>query len=293
VTGSSAPRYRRWAQQMLAENALRQVAPAFAAAGLPVVPVKGLALARWIYADTSERGLLDVDLLVPREEIPRVRACVEQADFRLFHASRVFGEVVFSVADVVIEVHSSLGLHDLTGIEVREVLARARTDAETFGFAVSRIDDLDHFTLVAANIVKDHFRKGQAHHRQDLALLWPRVAPRLDELVARLETAGFVTGMYSVAEHMLRRGAPEFAMLRDRLAVRRRRGQAITLAHLRDHETPRLVASAVVAATNDHLATRLRCIARLPLRAHDVLSRKPAPRADLARGSGPGAGGAA
>jgi hypothetical protein len=59
------------ARSALAARLLRQVLRALGDAGVPVIPLKGVALGQWLYGDPSLRVSSDVDILVPRRDAIR------------------------------------------------------------------------------------------------------------------------------------------------------------------------------------------------------------------------------
>src|SRR5262245_24569604 len=74
-----------WAVQQRAERAVQRLATKFAMDGIPVVPVKGVAFARFLYDDPAERPMLDADLLVPRDRLGDARAIVHRAGWTVFY----------------------------------------------------------------------------------------------------------------------------------------------------------------------------------------------------------------
>lgn len=57
---------------------LAQLAQAFAAEGVPLIVLKGPALARLAYGNVALRSSVDLDLLVPRRDLPRASALLER-----------------------------------------------------------------------------------------------------------------------------------------------------------------------------------------------------------------------
>lgn len=272
-TPQLAGQLQNWGQQMLAAKAFTRLAPRFTAANLPLLPVKGFALGRWVYADLSERGMLDIDLLVMPHQLETVRRVAREADWPIVADRRAIGEITFFVERVAVEAHSALGFPDLCGTEVSDVLSRAALDTTTFGFPTYRIDDLDHFVLLAVNILKNHFHKANPHQPRDLELLWPHVALRLEEFKQRLSQAGFTTGMHAVAEHLVRLGYSRFSELVDALAHDIRRAQSHALYLMAKRPLPRVVAATLICWTNDNFFTRSRCIRGLPYRIAESILR--------------------
>jgi len=59
------------------------VGEAFASADIPVVLLKGVALARWSYADAGARPMVDIDLLVPPQEIGRGEELLRRLGYQI------------------------------------------------------------------------------------------------------------------------------------------------------------------------------------------------------------------
>ncbi|MBI2883963.1 MAG: nucleotidyltransferase family protein [Candidatus Methylomirabilis oxyfera] len=59
------------ARNLLLARELARVLQAFSAAGIPVVPLKGIALAQSLYGDQALRICSDIDILVPRRMAPK------------------------------------------------------------------------------------------------------------------------------------------------------------------------------------------------------------------------------
>lgn len=259
---------RNWSEQQRAARALYAVAPRFAAAGLSVAPIKGLALGRWLYPDLAERGMRDLDLLVSWREFARACAVVRHAGWEVLYESEPQRELLFLVEGFAVEVHGEIGRRDLTGFQTPEVLARATRDDKSFDCPVLRVDDVDHFVLLAANVIKDRFWQANPHQARDLALFWLRLAPRADELVRRVCAAGFATGMRAVARWMAEQhGEASFSSLARQLQPHARRQQTLVLDLLRRRPMPLAIGLPAICWTNDLLAVRARCLRRLAQRA--------------------------
>jgi hypothetical protein len=64
-----------WRNQMLAEELARLLGP-LGEAGIPVIPLKGVALAQSLYGDPAARVCSDIDILVPSSEAARARRII-------------------------------------------------------------------------------------------------------------------------------------------------------------------------------------------------------------------------
>jgi hypothetical protein len=227
-------RQRRLVFDMVATRALAQVLEALGSAGIPCVPVKGVVLARWLYADVSERPYVDVDLLVPRSVFQRSVALVDARGWRSFYRTTEMGELGFMIDRVAVELHAEVGRRDLSRLSVDDVLARATPDTTTFPFEILRIDEVDHFLLLVLNVVKDGFTYANPHQPTDLERLLERLAPRQDELIQRAAAAGLTTALHLTAAWMEHRhGSAAFGMLGRILPPH---GRSMLVASARAHE---------------------------------------------------------
>jgi hypothetical protein len=199
---SDGERVRRLLFDTVTVDVLRQVLDVAREAGAVVAPVKGVVLARWLYDDVAERPYRDLDLLIGRADLPRMTAAVTARGWRVRHTSVEMGELELEVDRIVIELHGEFGRRDLTRLSIDEVLSRARPDRETFPFEVLRIDDVDHFLLLVANVTKKSYTYANPHQPADLERLLLRLEPRWDALVARARQASFSTALRSVAAWM-------------------------------------------------------------------------------------------
>jgi hypothetical protein len=148
-----------------------------------------------------------------------------------------------------------------------------------------RIDDIDHFLLLVANVVKEGFVYANSHQPQDLERMLERIQPRLGLLVERARAAAFLTALHNTAVWMRdEHGSAGFGALAHRLpptrrpvfatAVRleRRRGRH---AGARLRTARGLVNLALSVLTVDDRTLRIRGLARL---VRTLGSRARAPR---------------
>jgi hypothetical protein len=266
-------RVRRLLFDTVAVNVLEKVVGAARAAGAVVAPVKGVVLARWLYDDVAERPYRDLDLLVARVDLARLEEAVAARGWPVQVRSREMGELEFTVDRLTVEVHAEFGRRDLSRLAVADVLARATSDGRTFPFEVLRIDDIDHFLLLVANVTKKSFTYANPHQPDDLERLLERLRPRWAELLARARAARFTTALRTVATWMAEeRGSSGFAALVRALPAPDRRfiSAAIAWQRRRDRRAPRRLESAsglfglaLATQTPDDLALRVRGLARL------------------------------
>ena len=70
------------AHRLHVEDRLRGVGAALGEAGVPWLPLKGCDLGARVYRNPEERPVGDIDVLVPRAELPRVQAALRAAGWR-------------------------------------------------------------------------------------------------------------------------------------------------------------------------------------------------------------------
>jgi hypothetical protein len=202
VTVSEGERVRRLLFDTVAVSALRKVIDAAASVGVTVAPVKGVVLSRWLYDDVSDRPYRDLDILIARSDLSRMFAAVEARGWPIQVHSPEMGELEFTVDRLTVEIHAEFGRRDLSRLTIADLLARATGDGSTFPFPIRRIDDIDHFLLLVANVTKKAFTYANAHQPADLDRLLARLRPRWGELLARVRAARFLTALRTVAVWM-------------------------------------------------------------------------------------------
>jgi len=202
MTVSDNERIRRLLFDTVAISVLRKVVDAAAAIRVTVAPVKGVVLSRWLYDDVSDRPYRDLDVVIARGDLPRMFAAVEARGWPIQVHSPEMGELEFTVDRLTVEIHAEFGRRDLSRLTIADLLARAAVDADLFPFAIQRIDDIDHFLLLVANVTKKSFTYANQHQPADLDRFIARLRPRWDELLERARAARFLTALRNVAVWM-------------------------------------------------------------------------------------------
>jgi hypothetical protein len=256
-----------WARHEQAERALARTAELLGAMGCPVVPVKGVVLAHWIYDDVAERPLSDVDLLVSASRFEEACRAVRER-WTVGGYSVELGELLFDVDGMAVEFHAEIGRREITAMTVDEVIARSAMDDTTFPFEIRRIDDVDHLILLATNVVKDYFAAANPHQPEDLHRMLVRVEARTCELVDRAQSVGFFTGLHNTASWMAERGQwPEWERLLVAMGPARRSVYASAVHAHRTMDKPSRILGLLLACwANDRLATRARAVGRIAKR---------------------------
>jgi hypothetical protein len=210
-TGLQVGYYRAVAQRVVEDVALTRVLDVLEAARVPVVLLKGAALARSVYPDPVLRSMSDVDVLVPVESLALVdeqlarlgyhRASDEVPGHRPKRFMRRFGKVWVYRGPLCLEVH-----HKLVGGEwIRWVSGMAEVAAEVRERAVpvhngshalqlSPEDTLLHLCVHLAVI--NAFTGVVLRNLMDVALVLDRESIRWPELLERARRWRVATACY-------------------------------------------------------------------------------------------------
>ena len=265
MTVSEGERVRRLLFDTVAVSVLRKVIDVATSVGVTVAPVKGVVLSRWLYDDVSDRPYRDLDIVVAQGDLPRMFAAVEARPWPIRVHSPEMGELEFTVDRLTVEIHAEFGRRDLSRLTIADLLARATVDGGTFPFEIRRIDDIDHFLLLVANVTKKAFTYANAHQPADLERFLARLRGRWDELFERVRAARFLTALRSVAVWMVdEHGSALFGeLLRAVPASRRLLPAVVGWQRRRDRRRPDRLASAsglfgLVLATQTPDDARLR-----------------------------------
>jgi hypothetical protein len=187
--------------------------------GIPVIVLKGAYLAEAVYIDAALRQMNDVDVMVPRADLPRAMAALlamgctqmEPVDIETYRDDYRLPE--FYLHDLPIELHWTIALP--TGpvrIDVEGLWSRARpaTIAGVEVLALSPEDMLLHLCL-HTRYLHQHFAPKPfcdiaetVHHFRD-ELDWPQIAVRAHEW----EAARHVGLALHLARAMLRVEVPD------------------------------------------------------------------------------------
>src|SRR5258708_348112 len=110
-----------WTRQLVAVRAFRRVAEALEAAGVRVLPVKGIVTARRFYADVAMRPMSDIDLrVVPRSFGRTVRIARALGWGPKTHGPRLV-EAELRVEGWAVEIECTLGPPGLCALGVEDV----------------------------------------------------------------------------------------------------------------------------------------------------------------------------
>jgi hypothetical protein len=158
---------------------LDEAAKLFLVAGVPVMPLKGMWLQQVVYASAYERGMSDLDLLVPEDRYHEAGEILRAAGWRCSTWNTWEATFRSPRYALPIDLHCALFPSGAFHMPTAELFRRGRCDRETFGVELVLPDPRDVFAHLVG-----HFVKSQIPHA-----LEPKLGPELVQLsrVCRLE----------------------------------------------------------------------------------------------------------
>jgi hypothetical protein len=169
---------------------LREAAGALRASGIPLAPLKGVYLQACVYERPEERPITDVDVLVPESRFDDARACLRSRGWgwRPVHTSEA--GAWHPAFGLPLDVHRRLFLPGVFNLPTDAVLARARSDASTFGFEVSLPDPADVFAHLVGHFVKSRAGIRDTVPMDDFERLGSRMGLDAERCARHLERVG-------------------------------------------------------------------------------------------------------
>lgn len=205
----------------LARRAAKRLVMEFAACDIPVLVVKGVALAPMLYADPVERPIADADVLVrPRDFFRAIRIARARGWPRKW-SSRALGCLNLVVDGIDCDLASSIGPPGTCAVDVEALIDRAEWTEQDLGFPHYRIDIHDHALVMVSDVFKDKFSFAKAHSREDLVRLAIQPDFRAERFLARVREARVETMAWIVARWVLERSESDvWEQVRERLERR-------------------------------------------------------------------------
>jgi hypothetical protein len=194
-----------WLRHVTAVRALREVALALAEASIPLVPLKGIATAHLLYGDTAARPISDVDVRIRSRDFARA-VSVAKARGWYVRPDALLWQSLWRVQGWEIDVKSCLGPPGLCAVSVDEVMRRAESRVEPFGFTHLRAELHDHALELVINAFKDSLR-ATPWSLEDLRRIVRHPEFDAARLVERARQGRVVTATWLVADWMVERHA--------------------------------------------------------------------------------------
>lgn len=180
------------ALELAYRSVFERAADALRAADIPVMPLKGILFAYWIYDDPAERLKGDIDLLVPPRDFERALAALAAARFilRPFHRNRSERSAAFPGGTFEIDLHRALFAPGRYRLPTAGLFARGTPDRSTLPRPVILPDPYDAYAHLVGHEASAHFPNVQDRIRGDLARLAVRFSLDPARCAARLENSG-------------------------------------------------------------------------------------------------------
>jgi hypothetical protein len=196
-----------WLRHVTAVRALREVTLALAEASIPLLPVKGIATADLLYGDVAARPLNDIDVRIRTRDFARA-VSVAKARGWYVKPDALLWQSLWRVQGWEIDVKSCLGPPGLCAVSVDDVMRRAESRVEPFGFTHLRAELHDHALELVINAFKDSLQT-TPWSLEDLRRIVRHPDFDAARLVERARRGRVVTATWLVADWMVERHAAE------------------------------------------------------------------------------------
>jgi hypothetical protein len=169
-----------------APRLIGEVAAILAPLGVPVMPLKGVLLQRWVYGTTAFRPIRDVDVLVPPGRFAEAREVLRRAGFSVEREELGGWEVALRRPGGALE----LDLHRRLSSTARSLLfpddmfRRGTIDVALFGAPTVLPSALDLYAHLLLHLTLHWIRLGNLHHPEDLEVV-PEVLKLTPQAVAQ------------------------------------------------------------------------------------------------------------
>lgn len=182
---------RELASHLVGRAVLEASARLLAQHAIPVMPLKGIWLQQFVYADPSERLITDVDVLVPDGLYPRAVAALRDAGWEVCSANVVETALRSAHWPLPLDLHRALFARSGYRLASRELFARGQIDEQTYGVRVTLPDPRDVFAHLVGHFVKSRGgRDTDSHAPRDLPALAARCALEPRAMARHLEQCG-------------------------------------------------------------------------------------------------------
>jgi hypothetical protein len=221
-------RPRTWLFHQIAADLLRDVASRSEAAGVPILPVKGVVTGHLLYTDIADRPLTDVDVRVRPRDFLRFRRLARASGWRCVRVVRAYHNLIYEFPGLSLDVEGHVGPPGLCALTVDTMLSRAVvTDLAGLRLPVPELHD--HAVLLVVNVFKDKLDTAPAHAIEDVERVV--LHPSFDRatFLERVLESRIATITWLVAGWMESRGSGRWgeirALLERRAAIRRLYGR--------------------------------------------------------------------
>jgi hypothetical protein len=187
---------------------------------IPWLPVKGIVSAYAIYGDPAERPLADIDLRARPSDFDRIVRMARSRGWEVVTGTPRLWEAIFTVDGWQVDLECTLGPPGLCALSIDDLLGRARSSIEPFGFPHLQPELHDHALVLVLNAFKDGLHT-TPWALQDLSRMVQEERFDSDLLASRARLGHVASILWIVADWLAEtHGAREWGRVRE--AVGRR-----------------------------------------------------------------------
>lgn len=182
---------RGLASHLAGRATLRAAAQVLATRALPVMPLKGIWLQQFVYADPSERTITDVDVLVPESRYAEAIATLREAGWEA-GSSRMSETAMHGPGlPLPLDLHRRLYARGAFRMASDQLFARGTPDRSAFDVDLVLPDPRDVFAHLIGHFVKSRgAADGDNHELRDLPLVATRFELDPSATARHLEQCG-------------------------------------------------------------------------------------------------------
>jgi Uncharacterised nucleotidyltransferase len=263
LTGPGANTRRRFTAAVVAREVLRDAVMILGERGIPVMPLKGVLFQQILYTDPADRGLCDVDVLVPERRFAEAIGLLLDRGFRPWSAGPSWIEAaLLSPRGLPLDLHRRIFCAWRYRISTDDLFRRASLDTELIGAPLWIMHPEDTLAHLIGKFVSDHVHAEAAPRLHEIARVAAHYALEPASVARHLTSCGLARA----ARHVLAHGVREL-------------GEPFFEATLR--QLPKDRRGELVVQVAERLARRLDRTALAPLSAHLLNTTLPRGAASL------------
>ena len=184
-------RKRALTSYLIGRTVLQQCSALLSPLGIPLVPLKGIWLQQFVYADKSDRVITDVDVLVPESRYAQACSALLEAGWRLHLTDVAESSYYPPNMPLAVDVHAGLYTRGVFHPSLPGIFARARPDSSAFDCQVLSPDPLDVLSHLVGHALKGgNAWAGQGNELRDIPRLVETFALSPEACAARLHADG-------------------------------------------------------------------------------------------------------
>lgn len=191
MSGPGAGTESAWTSHVVGRAVLQSAVRVLDPLGIAVMPLKGLWLQQFVYGPSGERGITDVDVLVPDGAYASARRALAAAGFTLCSANVSEAAYRAPGLPLPLDLHRRLFTRAAFRVSVAELFARGTRDEATFGVPVIQPDPADVLVHLIGHALKSGTAwLGRGHELQDIPRLLAAFALSPELCARRIDHAG-------------------------------------------------------------------------------------------------------